>query len=182
MISANDEAVLVKSHMYLVDLIACQHHRSLRCDLVSAGNFALVLASRSFDATHGLPFKSWAALRIKGAMIDELRRLRPLGRKSHAEAAAEGCLPRHVSEGVLDKVSDPMPTAEDILVAHESLRSVLILLEHLTKQERYIVERMMDGISQQDAGDEIGVGKSWACRIRQSAYQKLREAASDVNQ
>jgi RNA polymerase sigma factor for flagellar operon FliA len=44
-----------------------------RDDLVSAGMTALVLAARSFDAERGVPFGRFAAIRIRGALIDELR-------------------------------------------------------------------------------------------------------------
>lgn len=44
-----------------------------REDLVSAGHLALVLAARAYDASTGVPFARYAALRIRGALIDELR-------------------------------------------------------------------------------------------------------------
>lgn len=44
-----------------------------RSDLVSAGAFALVRAARGYDETTGVPFARYASLRIKGALIDELR-------------------------------------------------------------------------------------------------------------
>jgi RNA polymerase sigma factor for flagellar operon FliA len=42
-------------------------------DLVSAGMLALVLAARSFDASRGVPFTGFAAIRIRGALTDALR-------------------------------------------------------------------------------------------------------------
>ncbi len=44
-----------------------------RDELASAGSLALVLAARSYDAESGVPFARYAALRIKGAILDELR-------------------------------------------------------------------------------------------------------------
>jgi RNA polymerase sigma factor for flagellar operon FliA len=44
-----------------------------RDDLVSAGTVALVLSARSFDPTRGVPFARFAAIRIRGALTDELR-------------------------------------------------------------------------------------------------------------
>jgi RNA polymerase sigma factor for flagellar operon FliA len=44
-----------------------------RDDLASAGSLALVLAARAYDASTGVPFGRYAALRIRGALIDELR-------------------------------------------------------------------------------------------------------------
>jgi RNA polymerase sigma factor for flagellar operon FliA len=46
-----------------------------RDDLVSAGQLALVRAARSYDESTGVPFARWAALRVRGALIDELRSL-----------------------------------------------------------------------------------------------------------
>jgi RNA polymerase sigma factor for flagellar operon FliA len=44
-----------------------------RDDLVSAGTVALVLSARSFDPSRGVPFARFAAIRIRGALTDELR-------------------------------------------------------------------------------------------------------------
>jgi len=44
-----------------------------RDDLASAGSLALVLASRAYDASTGVPFGRYASLRIRGALLDELR-------------------------------------------------------------------------------------------------------------
>ena len=46
-----------------------------RDDLNSAGLVALVNASRAFDASRGIPFAKYAATRIRGALMDELRSL-----------------------------------------------------------------------------------------------------------
>lgn len=42
-------------------------------DLVSAGTIGLVKAARDFDASHGAQFKTYAYIRIRGAILDELR-------------------------------------------------------------------------------------------------------------
>ena len=44
-----------------------------RDDLTSAGLTALVQASKSFDASRGVPFARYAATRVRGAILDELR-------------------------------------------------------------------------------------------------------------
>jgi len=44
-------------------------------DLVSAGTVGLVRAARDFDASHEAEFKTYAYIRIKGAILDELRSL-----------------------------------------------------------------------------------------------------------
>ena len=47
-------------------------------DLVSAGTVGLLKAARDFDAAHQAEFKTYAYIRIKGAILDELRRASPL--------------------------------------------------------------------------------------------------------
>jgi RNA polymerase sigma factor for flagellar operon FliA len=44
-----------------------------RDDLTSAAMIALVVAAKGFDAGHGVPFARYAAIRIRGGLLDELR-------------------------------------------------------------------------------------------------------------
>ncbi|BCJ41795.1 DNA-directed RNA polymerase sigma-70 factor [Actinoplanes ianthinogenes] len=46
-----------------------------RDDLLSAGYAALVAAARGFDSERGVPFPRFAAARVRGALLDELRGL-----------------------------------------------------------------------------------------------------------
>lgn len=47
-------------------------------DLVSAGTVGLLKAAKDFDPSHQAEFRTYAYIRIKGAVIDELRRASPL--------------------------------------------------------------------------------------------------------
>jgi RNA polymerase sigma factor FliA len=57
-----------------------------RDDLASAGYAALVTASRGFDPTRGIPFSRFAALRVRGALLDELRGMDWASRSVRARA------------------------------------------------------------------------------------------------
>jgi RNA polymerase sigma factor for flagellar operon FliA len=46
-----------------------------RDDLTSAGMITLVLSARSFEEGRGVPFARFAAIRIRGALLDELRNM-----------------------------------------------------------------------------------------------------------
>jgi RNA polymerase sigma factor for flagellar operon FliA len=67
-------------------------------DLVSAGTVGLLKAARDFDASHQAEFKTYAYIRIKGAVLDELRRasLLPSGVNRQVRAARE--LSRRITE------------------------------------------------------------------------------------
>lgn len=59
---------------YLVrDLINRLPAHVSRDELISAGMLALVVSAQGFDAAHGIPFARYAAIRIRGALTDELR-------------------------------------------------------------------------------------------------------------
>lgn len=49
-------------------------------DLVSYGMIGLIDALNKFDNTKGMKFSSYASIRIKGSMIDELRKNRPISK------------------------------------------------------------------------------------------------------
>src|SRR5437879_2405553 len=61
-------------------------------DLYSAGLTALVEASRRFDLSRGVDFRTYAKHRVYGAMLDELRRLDTVSR-DRRRAIREGNLP-----------------------------------------------------------------------------------------
>jgi RNA polymerase sigma factor FliA len=69
---------LVRSHLPLVGHIVRETMTRLpahigRDDLVSAGMYALAAAAASYDESRGVPFGRFAAIRIRGAITDELR-------------------------------------------------------------------------------------------------------------
>jgi RNA polymerase sigma factor for flagellar operon FliA len=80
--AAGDEAAraqLLQEHLGLVHYIARQLSRGPRADieldeLLSAGALGLTAAVDAFDASRGLQFSTFAATRIRGAILDELRR------------------------------------------------------------------------------------------------------------
>src|SRR5262245_25156003 len=76
--SARD--AVLRQHLGLVYHVAQQLSRARATDvelddLVSAGTLGLIDAFEHFDASRGLAFSTFAAPRIRGAMLDELRRL-----------------------------------------------------------------------------------------------------------
>ena len=69
---------LLSHHLRLVHHIARQMARGLRLDaelddLVSAGTIGLVKAIENYDPTRGIAFSTFAAVRIRGAILDELQ-------------------------------------------------------------------------------------------------------------
>src|SRR3954466_11394122 len=57
-----------------------------RDDLASAGYAALVTAAKAFDTQRGIPFGKFAAMRVRGALLDELRGMDWASRSVRARA------------------------------------------------------------------------------------------------
>ena len=67
-------------------------------DLVSAGIIGLVKAARDFDPSHNAGFKTYAYIRIKGAILDELRNYTLLPPNINKQIAEATNLSRKISE------------------------------------------------------------------------------------
>ena len=74
-----DKNGLVERHASLVKRIA--HHLIARLpasvlvdDLIQAGMIGLLEASRNFDGSKGASFETFAGIRIRGSMLDEIRK------------------------------------------------------------------------------------------------------------
>lgn len=78
-IQEQTQEALVKNHTILVKRIA--HHLAGRLprsilmdDLLQAGMLGLLEAVRSYDDTKGASFETYASIRVRGYMLDEVRR------------------------------------------------------------------------------------------------------------
>lgn len=83
--------LLIRQHMPLVGHVVREMLFKVpahvhRDDLASAGYAALVTAAQSFDAGRGVPFGRFAAVRVRGALLDELRGMDWASRSVRARA------------------------------------------------------------------------------------------------
>ncbi len=98
--SANES---VTQHADLVRRIA--HHLAARLpasveidDLIQAGMIGLIEASRSYDADQGASFETYASIRIRGSMIDEIRRGDWVPRSVHRRARDAAAAIRRIEQ------------------------------------------------------------------------------------
>jgi RNA polymerase sigma factor for flagellar operon FliA len=103
---------LLTEHLGLVHHVARQMSRTLAVkadfdELVSAGTMGLMTALEGFDASRGLAFSTFAAPRIRGSILDELRRQdhvpRSIRRKTREISAAREALMRATGRAPEDK-------------------------------------------------------------------------------
>jgi RNA polymerase sigma factor for flagellar operon FliA len=116
---------LLRENLSLVHHVARQLARGLAADanvdeLVSAGTMGLMSALEAFDVGRGLAFSTFAVPRIRGAILDELRRQdhvpRSVRRKTRTIAAAREALTR-----TLGRTPGPSEVAAQLGVDAETL-------------------------------------------------------------
>jgi RNA polymerase sigma factor for flagellar operon FliA len=110
----------------LVDLVARQIGRRVARavtldDLRSFGREGLLQAARTFDPSRGVPFRRWANMRIRGAMMDGLRQWGSLPRRLYRElrgmAASDRVLESYDEEDAASRATTP-ETADARLTAY----------------------------------------------------------------
>lgn len=114
-VQKHDYATLVREHATLVKRIA--HHLLGRLpdsvqldDLIQSGMIGLIEAARKYDGGKGASFETYAGIRIRGAMLDEIRRGDWAPRSVHRNA-------RRISSAIRQVESEKGRDAEDSEVA-----------------------------------------------------------------
>ena len=77
---SDDKSQLIRDNLYLVDIIVGRMITQVpsfmdRDDMKSAGMVGLLDASNKFDPSKNILFKTFAEYRIRGAILDEMRKL-----------------------------------------------------------------------------------------------------------
>lgn len=77
---ADDKSQIIRDHLYLVDILVGRMVTQVpafmnRDDMKSAGMLGLLDAANKFDASKNILFKTFAEYRIRGAILDEMRKL-----------------------------------------------------------------------------------------------------------
>ncbi len=144
-------------------------------DIASAAVLGLIDAVDRFEPGRGVPFEAYAALRIRGAIIDELRRMDERGR-----SAAE--TPRAISlDGLVEDDWTQFLAADDGVDAkfdHEDLCGrVEGALASLPPRQREVLARYYtDALTLREAGIRMGISEARACQLHGRAIYNLRRA------
>jgi len=94
-----------------------------RDDLASAGYAALVTAAQAFDSSRGIPFGRFAAVRVRGALLDELRSMDWASRSVRARARRAETARQELT-AQLGRTPSPTELAELLGVAVSELAHV----------------------------------------------------------
>ncbi len=160
---APDMDALVRKHADLVKRIA--YHLAGRlppqvevADLMQAGMMGLLEAAQNYATGRGASFETYAGIRIRGAMLDALRKLdwapRSVHRKARAAALAlrevEGRLGAEATEtDVAAQMGVSLPEYQHIL--HDALGCQLLRLNEANDGEDSPLDRLPDAAPDPEA-------------------------------
>ena len=147
-------------------------------DLSSAAALGLIDAVDRFAPDRGVPFEAYAGLRIRGAVIDELRRLGDRPRGSEAEERARTV---SLDDLVEDDWNAHVASTDDGIderYEREDLRGrVEGALELLPPRQREVLTRYYgDALTLREAGRRMGISEARACQLHGRAIDNLRRA------
>lgn len=154
-------------------------------DLEAAGVVGLIQAVDRFDPSRGIPFKGYAALRVRGAILDEVRRLDELTR----DARRLACEDEHRGAVSLEflqergEMGDPTEIAEvDARAAHDGLRDdVERALAAIPVRERAILASYYsDGLTLATIGRRLGISEARVSQLHTRAIAQLRSVLGVV--
>ncbi len=148
-----------------------------RDDVASAAMIGLISAVDRFDTRRGVPFEAYAALRIRGAVVDELRRLDERGRADRRRQ--DTLLPAVSLDTLLERGAHQGPVADDGVserYEQEDLKTrVQGALGRLPARQREVIARYYgDELTLRETGARMGISEARACQLHGRAIQNLR--------
>jgi RNA polymerase sigma factor for flagellar operon FliA len=141
-----DREQVIKEYMWLVRCIAKSITDGLPQsvdvdDLLSAGTIGLIKAVDDFDPSRGVKIETYARFRIRGAILDELRRLDPLPYSTRSKLKQ---IERAIAE--LETRLGRAPSAAEIAEKIGlTAREISILLATAISADLYSLDELMDG-------------------------------------
>ncbi len=154
-------------------------------ELFSAGMFGLMKACRSYDPARGAIFKTYAYHRIRGAILDELRRLDFLPRslRDRAREAGEEA-PSVLGIPTDEDGNESLPAvAADAGTERSDLHAVLLVeIERLPDKMRLVMQLYyQENLKMRDIGERLRLTESRVSQIHSNAVARLRRALDTAN-
>jgi len=160
--AADSERKLIERHAHLLDrsarrLAARTGHAVQPEDLWAAGAMGLIEAQRRFDPARDVKFETFAEHRIRGAMIDEMRRMDHLPRRlrddtdkvARAHARLGQQLGREPTvEEVAEAVGGPL---EDVMEAMQLLQPAVPVIDDLAASDAPAADELVERAERQQA-------------------------------
>lgn len=136
-------------------------------DLIQAGMLGLLEASKNYSNSHGASFETFAGIRIRGAMLDEVRRLDWTPRSVHRKS-------REVSQAIKDIENETGLDAKDTDVARrlglnlgeyhhiltDSTCSKVFSIDTMDEEDNVVIKTEDDNLSPYDSASQDSFHKA----------------------
>ncbi|HEX4514348.1 MAG TPA: sigma-70 family RNA polymerase sigma factor [Polyangiaceae bacterium] len=156
----------------------------LRDDLVAAGTFGLLDALRRQAPTErGAEFGWYARVRIRGAILDELRSQDWLSRRARRRFASEERTSGAAVVGIEDLpeerrgfADEGAMTPELLVSARSDAKALAKAVEQLPVRERNIItQHYFDGVQLRAIAKDLGVSEPRVSQLHARAVARLKE-------
>jgi RNA polymerase sigma factor FliA len=171
--SGNNRVELIQRHIPLVKRIAyhlmCRLPPNIQLDdLIQAGMVGLLEASLNYDQAHGASFETYAGIRIRGAILDEIRKGDWAPRSLHRKV-------RQLAKVVQEIEADQGRDARDTEVAERlgiTLGEYYQVLQDANTHRIFSLEEVVTPVEEVTEGL---TGKS-PCPLENTEYSDFKEA------
>lgn len=166
-VTREEAAVLIQSHLPLVRKVVASAAANYpshadRDELVQAGALGLVECAYRFEPERGVPFERWAALRIRGAIVDSLRAA-DFAPRSVRAASREVESTRERLTGDLGRVPTAVELAAELGMSARELgnveegvhRALVLSLDAPTGEDDGATVTLGDSIQEMSDGDPL---------------------------
>lgn len=204
---ADKQDRLFNLHQNLVHSLAWRiHRRSFQKvaieDLIAYGQLGLIQAIRSFDASHGTKFTTYAWYRVRGAIFDGLATMawfdrgsfergeyeqpdeeRPsdnstkvtIGTASDSRSSLAGRRVPNIDGNYQDNLPGNSPSGDAVALHHELLAFLRDLITALPEKEAGLVRGVFfEGRTLTEAARRVGISTAWASRLQTRTLADLR--------
>jgi RNA polymerase sigma factor for flagellar operon FliA len=182
----------VEKHLVLVNQVVSRFMRKLpanvdRGDLVAAGMYGLVTSLERNGGDDGATFEGYAKMRIRGAILDELRAQDWLSRRARSAATeqvdgyagptalvglddvGEG----ERGDGLADRDSPDALARLEALGTRHALEAAVAQLP--AREQAIVSQHYFEGVRLKDIGKQLGVSEPRISQLHSRALGRLRE-------
>jgi RNA polymerase sporulation-specific sigma factor len=168
---------IIESYQPLVFKIASRitDREELFLDLIQEGTVGLIEAVESFDLKHAVKFSTFAQYRIRGRMIDFLRRQRA------NQDSLEVALYEEEFESLITRTADEHVNIEDQVTYNLINQQVKRAIARLNSKEQKVINDLyLLGKEPALSAKEMNISLSYLYKLQKRALQRLRGMLSKL--
>jgi RNA polymerase sigma factor for flagellar operon FliA len=149
-------------------------------DLVSEGIVGLYDAWNRFDESRGVAFKTYAHYRIRGNILDSIRRWLPCNHQTAKQERID-LITKFERYSTLERHSRQLEEMEISLNYIEESDLIEKLLDPLSEEDKKIIKKtLQEETKLNDVAEEFGITKNKVVDLRNNAIETIKEEAENL--